>query len=190
MALCNAHALVAQLLPNICHLHIACLNFFALNNCVSGMQTPPSRYAKYASSFITRGSTGAQFCGEYNQLTSQFPGAGPCYAVWAQTYPWFYRQVFLLCMSALSSSCGSPLATALFVIQQLFEQAARHCLTFLFDSCCICVHFSSAVILNLRRAVEQKLVHQELLCHMLASYRLSCLLGMAVCTSPRLCCHT
>ncbi|KAL0045810.1 hypothetical protein WJX82_005374 [Trebouxia sp. C0006] len=52
----------------------------------------PARYSKYYSQFVT-GSTASQRCGEYHQLTSQFPGAGPCYAVWAQTYPWFYRCV-------------------------------------------------------------------------------------------------
>ncbi|DBA73400.1 TPA: hypothetical protein ACH3X1_011440 [Trebouxia sp. C0004] len=52
----------------------------------------PARYNKYYSQFVT-GSTANQRCGEYHQLTSQFPGAGPCYAVWAQTYPWFYRCV-------------------------------------------------------------------------------------------------
>ena len=53
------------------------------------------RYQKYARQFITA-STPRQQCGEYNQLTSQFPGAGPCSAVWAQTYPWFYRCIHSL----------------------------------------------------------------------------------------------
>ena len=38
--------------------------------------------------------TATSGCGPYNQLTSQFPGAGPCYANWAQTYPWFYRSAW------------------------------------------------------------------------------------------------
>ena len=59
------------------------------------LQTTPSRYSKYRGSFIT-GDPGTTFCGEYEQLTSQFPGAGPCYAVWAQTYPWFYRSASCL----------------------------------------------------------------------------------------------
>lgn len=50
------------------------------------------RYQKYARQFITA-TTPSEQCGEFEQLTSQFPGAGPCYAVWAQTYPWFYRSV-------------------------------------------------------------------------------------------------
>ena len=36
------------------------------------------------------GSAGAQRCGEFYQLTSQFPGMGPCYAVWA--YSTIYLQ--------------------------------------------------------------------------------------------------
>lgn len=54
--------------------------------------TASPRYSKYYGRFITN-QPGTTFCGEYEQLTSQFPGAGPCYAVWAQTYPWFYRCV-------------------------------------------------------------------------------------------------
>jgi len=50
------------------------------------------RYQKYARQFITSSIPNEQ-CGQYDQLTSQFPGTGPCYAVWAQTYPWFYRSV-------------------------------------------------------------------------------------------------
>lgn len=58
------------------------------------------RYQKYARQFITS-STPSEQCGQYDQLTSQFPGAGPCYAVWAQTYPWFYRSVhFILWVQA------------------------------------------------------------------------------------------
>ena len=99
--MCTACAAAASV-----HTLVKCL---ALKICVSHMQTTPSRSAKYASSFITTGSTGAQFCGEYDQLTSQFPGAGPCYAVWAQTYPWFYRQVFLLPVCDSCKICMSTL---------------------------------------------------------------------------------
>ena len=35
-------------------------------------------------------SAGAQRCGEFYQLTSQFPGMGPCYAVWS--YSTIYLQ--------------------------------------------------------------------------------------------------
>lgn len=75
---------------NACECTIDCLWY--KSGLVQAALSGSGRYQKFARQFITSSNPSEQ-CGQYDQLTSQFPGTGPCYAVWAQTYPWFYRSV-------------------------------------------------------------------------------------------------
>jgi hypothetical protein len=49
-------------------------------------------------------SAAGQASGEYLQATSQFPGKGPCYPVWAATTSFFHR-----CAAAVQAATGQPL---------------------------------------------------------------------------------
>ncbi len=47
------------------------------------VQGIPQVFAAEASAFVKQNSVGAKRCGQFYQLTSQYPGTGPCYANWA-----------------------------------------------------------------------------------------------------------
>jgi hypothetical protein len=65
--------------------------------CRRGLHTQgiPEFYQKYRDDFVTAGTEGAALCGQFYQLTSQYPSQGPCYPVWAKSLVW-------------SNKCGDP----------------------------------------------------------------------------------
>ena len=71
---------------------------------------------KYRSAFFSNASS--PLCGEYLQLTSLYPGRGPCYPVLVDTIDYFNRSALLAspCMG-----CTSMLLEALHVQQCLQE---------------------------------------------------------------------
>ncbi|KAK9804898.1 hypothetical protein WJX72_010746 [[Myrmecia] bisecta] len=88
--------------------YFGALNTTTNSNCTSGIDPT---FDKYKDNFVSN-TTGAQFCGQLAQLTSQFPSKGPCYAVWAQTVPWFNRCVPLLPADVRSKLISSAAASS------------------------------------------------------------------------------
>lgn len=51
----------------------------------------PAELMPLAAAMKQKRDTNGTACGEAAQVSSQVPGLGPCYPVWANTVPWLNR---------------------------------------------------------------------------------------------------